>query len=224
MFWPPSSRFGRILFALSLGTMGCSAKIGDKCTIGTDCSQTGSRACDTSLPDGYCTIFNCEPDSCPSESACIGFVTAPSTLMACASTYENREIRRFCMRGCSSTSECRAGYECVDLAQPNNPWGATLDDINQSNAKVRILPFNSLPAIKNSDAKSDYCSAAEYVDNGYYDVSSGGSTSGGSTSGGSTSSGSTSSGNSSGGSTSGGSTSSGNSSGGSTSTNGASIP
>src|SRR5258705_13828561 len=51
--------------------VGCSPKIGDKCSVSTDCSVQGDRLCDPTQPGGYCTVFNCEPDRCPDESVCV---------------------------------------------------------------------------------------------------------------------------------------------------------
>src|SRR5687768_17386078 len=59
--------------ALLAAATGCAPEIGDDCTTSIDCSQLGDRLCDTSQPDGYCTIFNCEPDQCPEEAVCIAF-------------------------------------------------------------------------------------------------------------------------------------------------------
>ena len=81
---------------------GCKPQIGDSCKLSTDCSVTGDRLCDTSQPDGYCTIFNCEPDTCPGDSTCVEFHS--SSL---------RFARRFCLATCGSPSDCRPGYVCI---------------------------------------------------------------------------------------------------------------
>jgi hypothetical protein len=157
-------------FVVAFLALGCQAKIGDSCTLGTDCSQTGSRTCDTSLPGGYCTIFNCEPDSCPDGAACVAFVIAPSTLAECVSAEENREIRTFCMRRCSSDGDCRGDYECIDMAEPNNPWGAGLADKKNSKSKVCAVPYSALAAVDNEEAQAKYCTAGAFSDSGYYDA------------------------------------------------------
>src|SRR5580692_821298 len=59
--------------ALGLGLSGCTPKIGDHCAQNTDCSLQGTIVCDTSAPDGYCTVFNCIPDSCLDKAACVEF-------------------------------------------------------------------------------------------------------------------------------------------------------
>lgn len=103
---------------LAVLLLGCPPKIGKKCSISTDCSQLGDRLCDTNQPEGYCTIFNCEPDTCP-ESICVGF--DPSLDPACKSADDGRWPRfqrTFCMKACSEDSDCRDGYECIDLSLP----------------------------------------------------------------------------------------------------------
>lgn len=82
---------------------GCKAEIGDSCKVSTDCSVTGDRLCDTSMPDGYCTQFNCSEGSCPDESVCVEF--HPDA---------ERFSRRFCVRGCEKASDCRPGYVCIE--------------------------------------------------------------------------------------------------------------
>src|SRR4051812_5642397 len=64
-----------IAFALSAGA--CSREIGDDCSTAADCDPKGSRVCDLSQPGGYCTVVNCDENSCPSESACIRFFPIP---------------------------------------------------------------------------------------------------------------------------------------------------
>lgn len=44
---------------------GCTPHIGDHCNLNTDCALEGTRACDNAQPNGYCTVFNCSPDTCP---------------------------------------------------------------------------------------------------------------------------------------------------------------
>jgi hypothetical protein len=112
------------LFALAVVLLGCPPQIGKSCTLSTDCSQLGDRLCDTSQPDGYCTVFNCEPDSCP-NAICVAF---QGTLdPACGSANDGqwpRLQRTFCLSQCSSPGvpgDCRDdGYECVDLSIPAN--------------------------------------------------------------------------------------------------------
>jgi hypothetical protein len=103
--------FQRALAILSVGLValcasvasGCKPQVGDSCKLSTDCSVTGDRLCDTSQPDGYCTIFNCEPDTCPGSSVCVSF--HPKS---------ERFERRFCLATCGQPSDCRSGYVCIE--------------------------------------------------------------------------------------------------------------
>lgn len=102
------------------GASACKPQVGDSCKLSTDCSVTGDRLCDTSLPDGYCTIFNCDPDQCPGDSACVEFHPG-----------QPRFSRRFCLATCGSPGDCRPGYVCiapqtrdarfVDVGAPSHP-------------------------------------------------------------------------------------------------------
>src|SRR3954465_24135 len=106
-----------LLLALLVAVpFGCKPKIGDDCRISTDCSTAGDRLCDITQPGGYCTVFNCEPGTCPEDSACVSFGTTLSALPQCAPSQGNSPYRRsFCMARCGSDADCRPGYECLDL-------------------------------------------------------------------------------------------------------------
>ena len=89
-------------FALFLGLLvaGCGAEIGDECTSNTQCG-TG-RICDRTSEGGYCTIAECEGNSCPANSVCVEF--------------ENEES--YCMALCDTSGDCRSGYVCDDQTGP----------------------------------------------------------------------------------------------------------
>jgi hypothetical protein len=135
---------------------GCGKEIGDDCILNQDCSPDGDRVCDTASTDGYCTIQGCDHDSCPEEAVCIRFFTGSFANLTCDPATEDvatdmcafdelcaldghcvarsSEIR-YCMRACDSSSQCRDGYECRDLAlmtahggQPVVAPGETLGD------------------------------------------------------------------------------------------------
>ncbi len=141
-----------VVTAVALGlALGCKPKIGDDCELDTDCSNSGDRLCDRSQPGGYCTIFNCEPGTCPDEATCIGFRTTLSALAsdagewACLDPQQNSRLQRaFCMRRCKSNSDCRTGYECLDMRQPANPYGAVVLEDGGS-GKVCVVPDTAEP-------------------------------------------------------------------------------
>lgn len=83
---------------------GCAPRIGDGCYSQTNCSINGDRVCDITQPGGYCTVFDCSPDTCPDDSVCVRF--EPDT---------SRLSRNVCMRRCSGDGDCRTdkGYHCV---------------------------------------------------------------------------------------------------------------
>jgi hypothetical protein len=80
---------------------GCQPLIGDNCTTNIDCSEDGDRYCDRSQPNGYCTIVDCEPHSCPVEGVCVQF-------------FEDVHARNYCMRQCEGDGDCRDAYYCTE--------------------------------------------------------------------------------------------------------------
>jgi len=147
------------LTAAALG-LGCTPQIGDDCTVSTNCSTTGVRLCDITQPGGYCTIFNCEPGSCPDDSKCVNFGTHLSSIQvpnpsdpnnsppvpdpACAPSQGNSPYKRsFCMASCSKDSDCRNGdgYRCFAPSEFN----AVLAE-HESGAKVCAVPPKPAPS------------------------------------------------------------------------------
>ena len=147
---------GFLAATLMLIASGCSPDIGASCTTSINCSQMGDRACDTSMPGGYCTVFNCEPDTCPTEAACVAFRQYPSALAACKDPSDIRMLRTFCMVRCSRNSDCRSGYICADVNAPNNPWGASLTDVGDRDGRICIVPG---AGPQNPDQPVEYCQA-----------------------------------------------------------------
>lgn len=121
--------------------VGCLPKIGDDCQNDADCSQVGDRVCDTSQVGGYCTQFNCTPESCPKdEGICVAFGASPSLVSGCAD--EGRPspfARSFCMKPCSKDKDCREDYLCIDLAE-DDPWAADVIQKPPSATKVCLVP------------------------------------------------------------------------------------
>lgn len=141
---PPRASFYWILgfAAVVLACPACTPDIGDACVVHSDCSQTGDRICEPNFPGGYCTIFNCEPGTCPSEAHCVAFYSAPSSSvenLACGDPTERRFQRTFCMKTCSGDSDCRSGYACVDYALPNNAVVAVVVERGSYNPRVCTL-------------------------------------------------------------------------------------
>jgi hypothetical protein len=119
---------------------GCGHNIGDNCTANVDCDPTGTRFCDVSAPNGYCTIEGCDFNTCPDEAVCIRFFTQvkdePCTvgqpgcradeLCVCDMTVSGKcagdapnghcapqtSERRWCQLKCDNNGDCRTGYEC----------------------------------------------------------------------------------------------------------------
>jgi hypothetical protein len=114
---------------------GCAPKIGDKCTLSTDCSVNGDRLCDSTEPGGYCTVFNCEPNACPDDSLCVSFVEP-----TCSEPAQSvRFTRTFCMASCQSDGDCRAGYQCIDIT---NDESRQVVDVNPSSHRIcTVAPF-----------------------------------------------------------------------------------
>jgi hypothetical protein len=127
--WAPSPRFALVCAAVAL--VGCAPKIGDHCLTSTDCATNGSRICDTSQPDGYCTVFNCADDTCPNNAACV--VLMPSVPGCPYDEYDtpSRSTRTLCLATCNNDSDCRTneGYVCASPLQ--SPWNAIILDNNQ---------------------------------------------------------------------------------------------
>ncbi len=130
----PAARIDRLArfaaaVAVAWAVAGCQPQIGDRCNLNTDCSSSGTRQCDNSMPGGYCTMFNCGPNTCPDQSACYLF---NADVQGC--TYSDRDpsrtARSFCMKDCAHDSDCRTGYQCADAREA--PWNAILLDDNQN--------------------------------------------------------------------------------------------
>ena len=122
--------------------LGCGAEIGDSCSQNTDCDPQGTRICDQSQPDGYCTIESCDEDTCPEEAICVRFFPAPFLTRSCADpgdcapdelclsdgfcTPLSTE-RRYCVRRCGTDGACRDGYQCQRTGIGGTELAQTLD-------------------------------------------------------------------------------------------------
>jgi hypothetical protein len=138
-----------LLVLLSLVAFGCAPKIGDSCTVSTNCSASGDRLCDITEPGGYCTIFNCEPDGCPDDSVCINFGTGLSPVDQCSNGQGNSPYQQsFCMARCASNGDCRSGYECQNLSgSPPNRLNAVLADSDGPGMVCYVTPTSTAPTL-----------------------------------------------------------------------------
>jgi hypothetical protein len=147
-----------LLVALAAVAAGCKPKIGDDCQLSTDCSAASDRLCDITAPGGYCTIYNCEPNTCPEdESLCVEFGAQRSPVTACQSEQSpSPYARAFCMATCESNDDCRDGYSCVDLTKESARynWGAMLIDKGRGD-RACLADFDAAPVDK--DAESGVC-------------------------------------------------------------------
>jgi hypothetical protein len=117
----------------ALGTLGgCKPHVGAHCNVNTDCSLQGTLVCDNSQPEGYCTSFNCAPDTCQDKAACVLFTPAVPGCPYDDYQSPSRTARSMCLQQCHKDSDCRTneGYFCADPRQP--PWNALIIDDDQS--------------------------------------------------------------------------------------------
>jgi hypothetical protein len=131
-----------LLCALAALAVACKPNIGDDCQISTDCSAAGDRLCDITAPGGYCTIFNCEPGTCPDgESLCVEFGAQRGRADLCQDKQSPSPYgRAFCMATCKKNSDCRDGYVCADLSRSGNAYDAVLIDRDRGN-KGCVVPY-----------------------------------------------------------------------------------
>lgn len=125
---------------------GCKPRIGDACSVSTDCSYNGTRICDVASPGGYCTIQNCESDKCPDDALCVEW------------RYEYpRTAVRYCMESCSSNKDCkdRQGYRCL---HPDSPQ-VQVDGVS-------IARITDLSSSRQSKGFCTYVSTTEWPDAG----------------------------------------------------------
>jgi hypothetical protein len=88
----------------------CSHEIGDQCTTSVDCDPNGTRSCDLSQPNGYCTIAGCDQSSCPSSSACIRTFPTEFLSTPCDPTCVGSGD---CAMGCQADEVCVEKWDAV---------------------------------------------------------------------------------------------------------------
>jgi hypothetical protein len=154
----------------------CGNRIGDPCTVASDCATDGSRTCDTFSPGGSCTIENCDFGTCPDEAVCVRFFPAVQDTRACTSTLDcaldeictvrgqcaPRSIeRRYCMLRCGGHGDCRTGYECRDRELMRLHGGEPVPD---PAAMTSSLPEVSFCASRRSCRVQSDCNDDEVCD------------------------------------------------------------
>jgi hypothetical protein len=150
-----------LLTSLAPLAFACQAEIGAACQVSRDCSAAGDRLCDITAPGGYCTIFNCEPGTCPEdESLCVQFGASRSRLPGCEDAQSpSPHARSFCMASCERDSDCRPSYVCADLGAPNNPWNALLIDSGRGGRACVVPALEPVPATHDTEV----CQARDAV-------------------------------------------------------------
>ncbi len=121
--------FAGVILSAAMLLMGCTPNVGDHCALNTDCSLQGTLVCDNSQPNGYCTSFNCAPNTCPAGAACVMLYSAVPGCPYDGYSAPSRTQRTLCMKICGQNSDCRTGegYEC---SSPASIDGVVIDDEN----------------------------------------------------------------------------------------------
>jgi hypothetical protein len=138
-----------LVFSLLVGawSLGCSPEIGDACTSSSKCSAKGDRLCDSTQPDGYCTVFNCEPGGCPDEAICVAFNET-----SCANVARSGRITRtFCMAGCDDNGDCRDGYYCKEIGA-DDPAMQIVDTEPAKRRICTVVPNGVQASVISNDA------------------------------------------------------------------------
>ena len=129
-----------VLLLAALAMAGCQQHIGDSCSNSTDCSPTGERQCDLAQPGGYCTVFSCDPDTCP-EGVCVEWRFIPS-----------RTAETWCMKTCNDDGNCRSEYSCV-FPEEINMDGQLEPNLPEDERVARIID------LRGSKTESQICVA-----------------------------------------------------------------
>jgi hypothetical protein len=127
--------------------LGCRPQIGDDCVTAQDCSAQGDRLCDTSQPEGYCTVFGCDPDACPDGSVCVGFGLEldPACEVSGTDPRWKRFQRTFCLATCEEDADCREGYQCRPPAARD---AASIDIESDDRAANVCLVASDAPSVE----------------------------------------------------------------------------
>ncbi len=162
--------------ALAVVTAACGEKIGDSCSINSDCAPEGGRTCDTASPGGYCTVRGCDIGTCPSESECVQFYSVINVDKSCASPADctideictlggvcatRASEVRFCMLACSGHGDCRGSYECRDLDRMGAHGGQPVRAVGETNEELQSFCAAALPCTSDAQCDlGDHCDTA----------------------------------------------------------------
>ena len=131
----------RLIALSSLHLLGflvaCQPTIGDSCGSSLDCSATGERQCDLAQPGGYCTVQNCNADTCPDGAICVEWGFNPS-----------RTAQTWCMRGCGSDGDCRGLYLCalpseINMAGEREPEDIGCEPLTDDQQLARTIDLDA---------------------------------------------------------------------------------
>ena len=102
-----------LVLTLTLSTgAACAPLVGDTCATDVECDTQNGESCDLSVPNGYCTLFDCRPGDCGEESICITFPDQTSA----------------CMLYCDDSSGCREDHVCrTDIPFEATRGGQSVD-------------------------------------------------------------------------------------------------
>lgn len=134
-------RLAALLLLLPLAAA-CGHDIGDACSLASDCASDGTRICDTTSFEGYCTIQGCDFGTCPEGSVCVRFFPVSNLTRACAQPSDctldevcslgkcapRASEVRFCMATCGGHGDCRDGYECRNQPRQEAHGGEPVPD------------------------------------------------------------------------------------------------
>jgi hypothetical protein len=152
------AHYAALVGLASAALAGCAPQIGSKCVLNTDCGTSGALVCDTSQANGYCTQFNCTPNSCRNQAVCVEFLPMVPGCPYDDYRSPSRSSRNFCMEHCNHDSDCRQsdGYICDDPRKP--PWNAAITDDNQSQLVCILPPDTPIPGVNVSLPDGSVCS------------------------------------------------------------------
>jgi hypothetical protein len=129
---------------LALGAAACTPQIGNSCTLNTDCSIDNSRQCDNSQPNGYCTVFNCSPNTCPNSAVCVELQANVPGCPYDDYSSPSRGGRSMCLKPCNHDSDCRQGdgYRCLPVSgfADSGVTAIILDQSPQSQSVCAVAP------------------------------------------------------------------------------------